>query len=422
MKRTELYPGINITELVADKFRRCRVSVNFVMPAARETATAYALLPYLMERGYEDCPDMTAMAIKLASLYGADVSVDSTMNGANRVLTVSVSGIKDDYAADGEKLSAEYAKLLLGVAFRPFFEDGLFPADATAIEKGKLKNLLEGERNNKRSYCIRQARRKFFKQSANGIEANGYIDEIDDLSTAQLTVAYHNMVQTAQIEVIVLGADTEAVKGEILAFFKDKKRSYNCAVEPFSEPETPHEQFFESINAVQGKVCAIYNVGEILTPEQGIAMRLAISLYGALPTSRLFMNVREKQSLCYYCAATFSSMAAMVTVDSGVEFANAEKTLTAIDEELKRLQTTPVGDEELQDAKRQVLNQLTVAGDLLYSIESWNLGSILRRDFISIEQAIDIIKNTDAEQVRLLLCKLQRALTYTLTNNQAEEK
>ena len=143
MKRTEIAPGVHLSWDPAQKFNRCRISIHFAFPARRQTATAHALLPYLMERGYADCPDMTRMTKKLARLYGADLTVDARPLGANHNLCVSATGIKDRFALEGEALTREYAALALGTAFHPAFADGVFDPEAVAIEKQMLKKALE---------------------------------------------------------------------------------------------------------------------------------------------------------------------------------------------------------------------------------------------------------------------------------------
>lgn len=147
MRRTEIAPGVHLSWDPAQKFNRCRISIHFAFPARRETATAHALLPLLMERGYADCPDMTQMTKKLARLYGADLTVDARPLGANHNLCVSVTGIKDRFALEGEALTREYAALALGTAFHPYFVGGVFDPEAVTIEKQMLKKALEDEIN-----------------------------------------------------------------------------------------------------------------------------------------------------------------------------------------------------------------------------------------------------------------------------------
>ena len=52
MERTLIAPGVHLSCDPAEKFNRCRISVHFAFPAKRETATAHALLPLVLERGY----------------------------------------------------------------------------------------------------------------------------------------------------------------------------------------------------------------------------------------------------------------------------------------------------------------------------------------------------------------------------------
>ena len=171
MRRTTIAPGVHLSWDPAPKFNRCRISLHFAFPAKRETATAHALLPLVMERGYADCPDMTQMTKKLARLYGADLTVDARPLGANHNLCVSATGIKNHFALEGEDLTAEYAALALGTAFHPAFVDGQFDPEAVAIEKQMLRRALEDEVNEKRIYCQRQANREFFGDSPAGIRS-----------------------------------------------------------------------------------------------------------------------------------------------------------------------------------------------------------------------------------------------------------
>ena len=148
MQRKELRGGAALTVLPADQFKTSRITINFILPSRRETATAFALLPIVLERGYAGCPDMTQLSRRLASLYGAGLSADTSVQGENRVVSISICGLRDRYALHGEALSAAYADILFGAAFDPYLVDGAFDPQAVEIEKQKLRELLEGEINN----------------------------------------------------------------------------------------------------------------------------------------------------------------------------------------------------------------------------------------------------------------------------------
>ena len=320
MERTLIAPGVHLSCDPAEKFNRCRISVHFAFPAKRETATAHALLPLVLERGYADCPDMTRLTKKLAKLYGADLTVDARPMGCSHNLCVSVTGIKDQFALEGETLTREYASIALGAAFHPYFVGGTFDPEAVGIEKQMLKKALEDEINDKRLYCLHQANREFFGDSPAGVRQEGYLEEVESLTPEQLTAAYYEMLRTANIELLVLGCTAEqtaAVKDALLAELAAIDRAPLPLAENIAMPRREPVHKTETYDMVQAKLCMLFTLGEPMRTEQLAAVRLAMALYGGSVTSRLFLNVRERDHLCYYCSSSFQSFTGSMAVNSG---------------------------------------------------------------------------------------------------------
>ena len=422
MKRTEIAPGVHLSYDPAQKFNRCRISIHFAFPARHETATAHALLPLVMERGYADCPDMTQMTKKLARLYGADLTVDARPLGCNHNLCVSVTGIKDAFALEGERLTDAYTALVLGTAFHPSFAGGVFDPEAVGIEKQMLKKALEDEINEKRLYCQRQANREFFGDSPAGIRQEGYLEEVDDLTPAALTAAYREMLETAQIELIVLGCDEEktaAVQKALLAELAGVARRPVPLAANMAMPRQEPVRKTECFDTVQAKLCMIFTLGEPMRPGQMAAVRLAMALYGGSVTSRLFLNVRERDHLCYYCASSFQSFTGSMAVNSGVEHADADRAEHAILRELDALRTGPITDEELEDCRRSLLSGMTGLEDTLGGIETWYYMEILRGGEVQTpDDARAALGRVTKEEVRAILRQLTLSVSYRLTREE----
>ena len=368
MERTLIAPGVHLSCDPAEKFNRCRISIHFAFPAQRATATAHALLPLVLERGYADCPDMTLLTKKLAKLYGADLTVDARPMGCNHNLCVSVTGIKDRFALEGEPLTREYASIALGAAFHPAFVGGVFDPQAVEIEKQMLKKALEDEVNDKRIYCLRQANREFFGDSPAAVRQEGYLEEVDGLTPEQLTAAYREMLRTASIELIVLGCDdaqTAAIRDALLAELTAIDRAPLPLVENMATPRQEPVHKTETFDMVQAKLCMLFTLGQPMQPQQLAAVRLAMALYGGSVTSRLFLNVRERDHLCYYCSASFQSFTGSMAVNSGVEHADAARAEQAILKELADLCDGPITDEELEDCRRGLLSGMNGVEDSL---------------------------------------------------------
>lgn len=416
MKRENLAPGVFLNTLDAQKFNRCRITIRFQYPACRETATASAVLPLVLERCCADYPDMTLLSRRLAKLYGADLSVDNSTNGANRVLTVSVTGIKDEFALEGEDLTAEYADLVFGVAFRPYLVNGRFDEEALAIERGKLRQQLQAEVNDKRLYCVRQARRRFFGDSLAGVERDGYLEEVDGVIPQLLTQVYEEMLCRASIEVTAIGAKDETVRRLLLAALEGRKRDWQAPLPGLFMPRRQPDHQVETMDMVQAKLCLLFTAGRCTGAQEIAASRLAMALYGGSVTSRLFLNVREKQSLCYYCSSSYTSVTGCMMVDSGVEPANARKAEAAILKELAQLCDGPITDEEMEDCRRGLLSSLESVEDSLSGLEGWYFAEIARGGPVSTPaQARAALEQVTKEQVRQVLRQFTLSVSYLLT-------
>lgn len=418
MERKQIADGVYLTTLPAEPFHRCRISINFIWPADRTWATAEALMPLLMERCCADCPDMTLLSKKLAQLYGASLSVDGVVNSGSRVLTVAVGGIKDEFALNGETLSEEYAALALATAFRPYFVNGVFDPEAVAIEKEQLRELIASEMNEKRVYCVRQARRKFFGDSPAGVERYGYAKEVDDLTPELVTRAFFRMLRTARIEVMALGADAQAVEQSVRKAIEGIEREPSDLPKAFAQPAQTEQCFEEPMDTAQGKLCLLFTAGRPQQPNQLSAARVAVALLGGTATSRLFVNVREKRSLCYYCAASYASMTGMLCIDSGVEHQNAQAAKQAILEELDALKNGPITAKELEDTKRSLKNQLGAVNDTLQGMENWYFGEIMRGSLFTPQQVVEQVDAVTEEDVREVMRLFTLSVSYTLTKGE----
>ncbi|MDD6187620.1 MAG: pitrilysin family protein [Oscillospiraceae bacterium] len=417
MNRELISKNVHLTVLPNDKFKRNRITVAFVMPNERDKATMYALLPGMLERAYEDYPEMRLFSKKLSKMYSATLSVNSSVVGCNRIVRFTIQGIKNEYCLDkNEDLLKEMCKVLLGVIFRPCLVDGAFAEEWLEIEKYKLREEIEGEINDKRSYCIKNARRKFYGDSLNGVERLGYISEIDGITPKALYDCYKNMIDNAVTEIFIT-ANNPDTSVEMIKNHFSKDRECFASIIPVSNMPCKEsaECFTEHIDTVQGKVCLLYTTKRVLTERERYKMLVASALFGGVPSSRLFKNVREKQSLCYYCRAGFNGFSQSMSVDSGVEHCNAQRTVEAVQRELENLINGPISDEEINEIKLAIKNSLNSNYDTLYGLEAWYLNESLRDTFVSPEYAIEQVEKVTVEDIKDVLSLLNLNVIYTIT-------
>ena len=145
-------------------------------------------------------------------------------------------------------------------------------------------------------------------------------------------------------------------------------------------------------------------------------LRVAMSLFGGSATSRLFRNVREKQSLCYYCGASAVRSTGVMVVDCGVEPGGEAKAEAAIRKELEDMCREPVTAEEMEQCRLSMLGSMDAVGDSLGALESWYYGAFLRgEDPITPEEGKALTAAVTAEQVRQLMRSYHYSVCYTVT-------
>lgn len=419
MERIQLAAGVYLTTLDAEKFNRCRITVHLRYPASRPTATDAAVLPLVLERGYAACPDMTALSRRLAELYGADLGLDLGSAGTDRVLSADICGIKDAYALAGENLTAAYADIVLGALFDPYLVDGVFDAEAVRIEKETLARRLQAEYNNKRLYCVRQARRQFYGDSPAGVELGGYLAELPAVTPATLKTEYDRILSTASIDVMVQGADAARVAELVLQKLEGVPRDPQPFAPPTAMEPTPLRHYKEEIEGVtQAKLCMLFTTGDdaLPNPPSVSILRSAMSILGGSATSRLFRNVREKQSLCYYCGSAAQRANGVMMIDSGVEPGKEAQAEAAILRELENLKNGEITQGELDDCRRTLLSGMDALGDSLGGLESWYYGQITRGEPLAPPSYGKVLTSAvTVEEVRRALQSYHYSVCYAVT-------
>ena len=81
----------------------------------------------------------------------------------------------------------------------------------------------------------------------------------------------------------------------------------------------------ETLPVAQGQLAVGYRLGACMTEPDIPALFVFNALYGGCVTSKLFLNVREKLSLCYYVGSRLSTHKGLLTVTSGTgDFTDGE--------------------------------------------------------------------------------------------------
>lgn len=423
INRQQICNGVHFSCVPDSRFKTGRITAALMLPLRQDTAATNAILPYLLCRSCREYPDFTTLNRKLSELYGASLYADVHKVGEVQMLCLSAVGIDDRYALDNQSVSKELTSLLCSVLFDPALENGVFRAEDIKQEKRQLIERIDAEFNDKRSYAKMRCEELMCQEEAFGVSAYGKREQVEQLTPQDIVEAWQRALRTARIELIMLGnSDPQQAKEVFTQAFSriDREQPAACSTEVIRSAKEVHE-YSESMDVAQAKLVIGFRAG-IATPDEDVmAARLMTALYGGTPHSKLFINVREKMSLCYYCSSQYDRNKGIILVGSGVEQQNIEKAQKEILHQMEQVQQGQFDDSELESAKLSVANSFRSVADYLSGLEYWYLCQTLEGAMCSPEQSAENITKVTRQQVIDAANKVTLDTVYTLIGKKEEQ-
>lgn len=411
--------GVNFRSIRDTKFKTMRISAHLIVPMSRQTAAENALLPFLLSRASREYPDFTKLGQRLAELYGASLNADVQKLGDLQMLSLSASGIADRYALEGEAISGELAKLLCSILFDPPLVDGLFPEDGFEQEKRQTMELIDSEYSDKRTYARQRCEAIMCADEPYGVNRYGGKEDIARVERPALTAAWKRLLDTAKIELMVLGdCDPAPVYEGFRAAFETlgSRKTADCTTKVVRSAEKVNT-VTEKMDVAQGKLVMGFRTGTATPDEEVPATRLMAALFGGTPNSKLFLNVREKLSLCYYCSASYNSMKGIMLVQSGVEVKNMERAKEEILRQLDEVKQGNFDESEVEAAKMSLCNSYRTLSDSLGGLENWYLSQTFASHSQQPEEAAAQINAVTRQEIIDAANRVTLDTVYCLVGN-----
>ncbi len=418
--RTKLADGVYLTYLPARKFKTSLLSAQFVTPIRQETAAAYALLPAVLRRGTVTYPDMGSLSARLDKLYGARIDYTVRKKGENQCVGFVASLIDDSFAPGGEKLLEPAADLLGELICDPATERGRFVPAYFESEKTNLIDAIRSLINDKRDYADSRLLREMCAGEPYGIPRLGDEKSAEKLQLQKLHAQYGQLIAASQLELFYSGsASWDRVAHALLSAFSTLPRD-NIKYAAAAQNHPAREEVrtvTESLDVTQGKLGMGFSCGSSDTA----ALLMGNTLFGGSSNSKLFLNVREKLSLCYYASSLYHRQKGMITVSSGIEFGNYQKAYDEILAQLAAVQNGQLEDWELEGARSTLLNAYASMGDSQGKLENFYLGQAATGQSETPEALAAQVRGVTPERIFAAMKTVKLDTVYFLRGKEAAE-
>jgi len=139
----------------------------------------------------------------------------------------------------------------------------------------------------------------------------------------------------------------------------------------------PLKECSEVMDVTQGKLVMGLRTPDIANSDNYPALVMCNAVFGGAVTSKLFMNVREEMSLCYYVSSGLEKFKGVMIVSAGVDCDQYEIARDAILKELDACRNGDITDEEIDAALRALVSSLQAAEDSPGRMDDHYLGQRL---------------------------------------------
>ena len=415
IEKRQLLPGVTLRVCRDTRFKQGCLSFQLVRQMDKNESAMNALLPSVLLRGTSRCPDLRSITQRLDELYGASISPLVRRVGDYQTTGLFCGFMDDRFALPGDRVLRPMLEFLEEVLLdSPLEEEGFLPAFVES-EKKNLIATIESELNDKRVYAMNRLLRIMCREDSFGLPRLGEKEQVAAITPGGLYAHYRQILKTSPIQIFYVGsAEADQVAQLLLPMLvKIPRQCWELEPQTAFRPSERREET-EIMDVAQGKLCMGFTTPITNRDPRFPAMQIMNTVLGAGMTSKLFMNVREKMSLCYSIGSGYYGTKGIVTVSAGIDF---DKEQLTKDEIMRQIEACCQGDItqlELKAAKEAVLSSLRATHDAPGSIEGYYATAALSGMGLTPGQYMEAVENVTTEDVVAAAKLLRLHTTYFL--------
>lgn len=409
-----LAPGVRLHYLQAGHFKQSCMSIQFVTPMTRQTAACNALLPNVLLRGSGAHPNLRAITLHMDDLYGTAVSPMTRRIGDLQATGLYAGFISDGFALPGDRVLEPVTAFLRELLFSPALEQGVFCRDYVEGEKRNLISTIEADLNDKRVYATARLLRTMCKADSFGIPRLGEVADVESITPESLFAHYQKLLETAPVEICYVGGSDSATVAALLRPMFSQTRSVEALPAQTAFRDGGGGNVTERMEVSQAKLCMGFTC-DTTNRDRGFgAMQVLNMIFGGGMTSKLFQNVREKLSLCYFIGSSYYSSKGIVLVSAGVDTDQLPRVQEEILTQLRLCAEGSISEEELNAAKAALISALRATPDSPGSLESYYTTAALGGMNMDIDEYIAAVDAVTVGQVVAVARQVKLHTVYVL--------
>lgn len=420
INRRKIADGVYFSSITDKRYKKNLISVAFSTQLSEDTATENVIVPVLLTKCNSKLPTYKAFNNKMSRLYASGIGGTAGRQYDLQTISFGAYYLDDIYALSGEKMTGIMTDILIDCLTSPVTENGVFSEKFVELEKKTVIDNIETAINDKRSYAIERAMKTICKGEPASVCSYGTVEKAKLITPDSAYKAYRRMLETMPCEIICTGcSDFDGVAEKFAAAFeKAGRHDIENTTIALSPVKTQTEEVTERLTVNQSKLV----LGFKSHSDDDAALVLLQKIFGGTTSSKLFRNVREKMSLCYYCSAARNDLKGIMLVNSGVENENIEKTKEAVIDQLEEIKNGNFTNEDINFAEMAIKNDFKSVADSAGNVSNWYFDCIRKNDIVTPEEKLGRYLGVSKERIIAAAKSMVLDSVYVLTGNENLEK
>lgn len=417
------FNGIEVFHIPTDKYKTESINIFFYDNLCRENASLNAMVPAVMRRGTARHPSYRELSLKLEELYGASFDCGVSKKGELQLIHFYMDFVRDRYTGSREELFKKSLDLLMEIIMEPMIErvDGqkdCFRGEIVEQEKKNLKNLIEGRINDKQQYSLDRCFEEMCRLEPFSIYDYGYKEDLDAIRPDNLYEQYGRMLHELPVKVFLSGAADDGK----LQYLVDRLKSIpRMAVKAIDLPEVTRKveevrEVTERLDVTQGKLCMGFRTNTPPWDRDYYALMVYNGILGGGVHSKLFQNVREKESLAYYAFSRLEKFKGLMVISSGIETENKEKARAIIELQLEDMKSGNITDQEMEATQKSIETGLSSLKDSQLNVVDFYLSQVIGGTGEDFDTILAKVRKVTREDVVRIADRVQLDTVYFLTS------
>lgn len=419
--------GYQLHLLPSTKFKTIQMVAKFKAPLSKSTITKRALIPFLLQQGPKKHPNKMEFQKKLDDLYGAGLSIDGAKKGNHHILSFRFEVANQQFLSGESSVLNEAISLFNEVIFQPNVNENGFDSAIFEREKETLKKRIQSVEDDKMSYANMRLIDEMCQDELYRLHVHGYEEDLESLTAKNLYDYYQELLGQDELDIFLLGDfDIDDIKRRFTSVVnREEQINDRSLAEEHEEKSTSKKQkpreVIEKQAIQQAKLHLGYRTKTTYQDEDYFALHVFNGLFGGFPNSKLFINVREKNSLAYYAASRIESHKGLLLVFSGIAPEDYNKARDIIELQMSEMKEGHFSESDVEETKELIVNQLLETLDNPQGIIEMLYQQVIGENNLTPEQLIDGIKQVTKEEVTQVAQKIEEDTVYLLTSKGEEQ-